>query len=93
MKQYLTIIEAKDLEQANIEAKLRTKNNHNLFYATKTTDGETITHYVSHHPFDDQEAENMREYFKHFYDMSETTKEAVYKKLGLSDLLQDDEIS
>lgn len=86
MKQYLTIITANQLQQANIEARYRTRNIHDLFYATKTNDGETITHYVSHHPFDDQEAANMREYFEHFYDMSETTKEAVYKKLGLRDL-------
>lgn len=92
MKQYLTIIEAKDLEQSNIQARLRTRNIHDLFYAPKTTDSKTITHYVSHHPFDKQEAANMREYFEHFYDMSETTKEAVYKKLGLSDLPIDDEI-
>ena len=93
MKQYLTIIKAKDLDQANIEARYRTRNINDLFYAAKTTNGETITHYVSHHPFDDQEAANMREYFENFYDMSETTKESVYKKLGLSDLPIDDEIS
>lgn len=91
MKQYLTVIQAKDLEQANIEAKLRTKNNHNLFYAKKTTDGETITHHISHHPFDDQEAANMREYFTHFYDMSKTTKEQVFADLGLGDLPIDDD--
>lgn len=93
IKTYLTIIESKDLEQANIESRFRTKNIHDLFYATKTINGETITHYISHHPFDNQEAANMQEYFTHFYDMSKTTKEAVYKKLGLSDLPIDDEIS
>ena len=92
IKNYLTIIEAKDLEQANTEARYRTKNIHDLFYAGKTTNGETITHYVSHHPFDEQEAANMREHFTHFYDMSKTTKEKVFADLGLSDLPIDDEL-
>lgn len=94
MKQYLTIIETKDLEQANNEARYRTKNIHNLFYAGKTTNGETITHYVSHHPFDEQEAANMREYFTHFYDMSKTTKEKVFADLGLTNLpIEEDDIN
>lgn len=92
IKMYLTIIEAKDKDQANIEAKLRTKNMHDLFYVSKTTNGEAITHYISHHSFDKQEAGNMREYFTHFYDMSETTKEKVFADLGLSDLPTDDEL-
>jgi hypothetical protein len=84
MKQYLTIIKAEDLAQSNIEARLRTSNYHDLFYAGMTTDGETITHYVSHHPFNEQEAANMADYFEHFYDMTQTTKEAEFAKLGLS---------
>ena len=86
MQSYLTVIEAKDLEQSNIEAKIRTRNMHDLFYAPKTNDSKTPTHYISHHPFDEQEAANMRQYFTHFYDMSETTKEKVFADLGLSDL-------
>jgi len=84
MKQYLTIIKAKELTQANIEARLRTSNYYDLFYAVMTTDGETITHYVSHHPFNEQEATNMAAYFENFYDMTQTTKEAEFAKLGLS---------
>ena len=92
MKQYLTIIKAEDLQKANTEARYRTRNIHDLFYAGKTTNGETITHYVSHHAFDDQEAANMREYFTHFYDMSETTKEQVFADLELSDLPREGDI-
>jgi hypothetical protein len=84
MKQYLTIIKAEDLAESNIEARYRTSNYHDLFYAGMTTDGETITHYVSHHPFNDQEAANMADYFEHFYDMTQTTKEAEFAKLELS---------
>lgn len=84
MIQYLTIIKAENLSQANIEARLRTSNYYDLFYAPMTTDGETITHYVSHHPFNEQEAANMADYFEHFYDMTQTTKEDEFAKLGLS---------
>jgi hypothetical protein len=83
MKQYLTIIKAEELAQSNIEARLRTSNYHDLFYSGMTTNGETITHYVSHHPFNEQEAKNMAAYFENFYDMTETTKEAEFAKLGL----------
>ena len=92
MKQYLTIIKAKELTQANIEARLRTSNYYDLFYAVMTTDGETITHYVSHHPFNEQEATNMAAYFENFYDMTQTTKEAEFAKLGLTRLLYEDEL-
>jgi hypothetical protein len=84
MKQYLTIIKAEDLAQANIEARVQTSNYYDLFYAPMTTDGETVTHYVSHHPFNDQEAANMADYFEHFYDMTQTTKKAEFAKLGLA---------
>ena len=84
MKQYLTIIKAEELAQSNIEARLRTANYHDLFYAPMTNDGETITHYVSHHSFNNQEATNMAAYFEHFYDMTQTTKEAEFAKLGLA---------
>lgn len=84
MTKYLTIITADQLQQANIEARVRTSNYYDLFYASMTTDGETITHYVSHHPFNEQERQNMAEYFEHFYDMSQTTKEEVFATLGLS---------
>jgi len=87
MKQYLTIIKAEDLAQSNIEARLRTTNYHDLFYAVMTNDGETVTHYVSHHPFNEQEATNMADYFENFYDMTQTTKEAEFEKIGLA-LLQ-----
>ena len=84
MKQYLTIIKVEDLAQSNIEARVRTSNYHDLFYAGMTTDGETVTHYVSHHPFNEQEAANMADYFEHFYDMTQTTREAEFVKLGLA---------
>lgn len=92
-KNYLTVITAEQLQQANIEARLRTSNYYDLFYAGMTTDGETITNYVSHHPFGDKEAQNMAEYFQHFYDMSETTKEQVFATLGLTLLPIEDEMT
>jgi hypothetical protein len=92
IKQYLTVIPLSEVEQANQYAKIHTANYHDLFYVQMTDNGETPTHYVSHHPFDKTEAENMKAHFTHFYDMSETTKEAVFKKLGLEQLPQDDEI-
>lgn len=87
MKQYITIIPIHEVEEANTYVKLHTSNYHNLFYAQMTTNGETPTHYVSHHPFNKQEADNMKKHFEHFYDMSEITKEDVFEKLGLSNLI------
>ena len=92
LKKYLTVIPLDQVDDANQYAKQNTANYHNLFYAQMTTNGETPTHYVSHHLFDKTEAENIKAYFEHFYDMSEITKEAVFKKLGLQPLPQDDEI-
>ena len=86
MKKYLTVIPLNQVKQANQYAKLHTANYHDLFYAQMTNNGKTPTHYISHHPFDKQEAENMRAYFTHFYDMSETTKEQVFADLGLTQL-------
>jgi len=86
MRYYLVIVEKNEKEKANLELKLRTKNYQNLFKKPKTSNNKDITHYICHHPFDEQEAANMREYFTHFYDMSETTKEKVFADLGLGDL-------
>jgi hypothetical protein len=92
MKQYLTIIKAEDLAQANIEARYRTSNYRDLFYASMTNNNKDITHYVSHNPFNEQEAANMAAYFENFYDMTQTTIEAEFAKIGLTRLPYEDEL-
>ena len=90
-KQYLTVINKEQKEEANSFCKANTANTHDLFYAGRTTNGEDITHYISHHPFTEEDRVKMENQFEHFYDMDKITKEEVFNNLGLEKLPPEDE--
>ena len=94
MKSYLIVIPKNIKDEINNFCSYFAEGGENTFIFAKTNDGVNPTHYVCYWNMNKSEQFIFKQKYKEYmYDMSKTTKESVYKKLGLSDLPIDDEIS